>query len=48
VKLAELAGMLFKNKNDKVGQQDIQYIKSSFYQEALKKKQFPDTSNNCY
>jgi hypothetical protein len=46
VKLAGLAGMLFHNKNDKIGQQDI--YKEYFLSRGVKKHQFPDTSNNRY
>ena len=46
VKLASLAGLLFRHKDDKVGQQDTyQY----FFQSRQKKvPRFPDTSNTRY
>jgi hypothetical protein len=46
VKLAFLAGMLFNNKNDKHGQQDV-YQQLFLFREVRKKK-FPDTNNTCY
>jgi hypothetical protein len=46
VKLASLAGMIFNNKNDKVGQQDT--YQQFFLSRGLKKPKFPDTSNTRY
>ena len=46
VKLASLAGMIFNNKNDKVGQQDI--YRQFFHSRNVEKKKFPDTSNTRY
>ena len=43
VKLASLAGMIFNNKNDKVGQQDI--YQQFFHSRNVEKKKVPDTSN---
>jgi hypothetical protein len=46
VKLASLAGMLFNNKNDKIGQQDIH--QQFFLSRGHEKRKFPDTSNTRY
>jgi hypothetical protein len=46
VKLAGLAGMVFNNKNDKVGQQDIH--QQFFLSHGIKKNKFPDTSNTHF
>jgi hypothetical protein len=46
IKLASLAGMLFNNKNDKVGQQDM--YQQFFSSQGLNKPKFPDTSNTHY
>jgi hypothetical protein len=46
VKLASLAGMIFNNKNDKVGQQDV--YQQFFQSRGVKKSKFPDTSNTRY
>jgi len=46
VKLASLAGMLFNNKNDKLGQQDMH--QQFFFSCGIKKSRFPDTSNTRY
>lgn len=46
VKLAALAGMVFNNKNDKIGQQDMH--QHFFLSRGVKKSKFPDTSNTCY
>ena len=44
VKLASLAGMIFNNKDDKVGQQDTH--KQFFASRDVKVNKFPGTSNN--
>jgi len=44
VKLASLAGMIFNNKNDKVGQQGIH--QQFFASRGVKVKKFPATNNN--
>jgi hypothetical protein len=46
VKLAGLAGMLFNNKNDKIGQQDMH--EQFFRYKNIKKNKFPDTGNTQY
>ena len=46
VKLASLAGMIFNNKDDKVGQQDTH--KQFFASRGVKVNKFPGTSNNRY
>ena len=46
VKLTSLAGMIFNNKNDKVGQQDV--YQQFFCSRQVEKKKLPDTSNTCY
>ena len=46
VKLTSLAGMLFKNKNDKLGQQDT--YQQFFHSRQQNIPKFPDTSNNRY
>ena len=44
--MASLAGMLFSNKNDKIGQKDM--YQQFFLSQGLSKPEFPDTSNTCY
>lgn len=46
IKLAELAGALFRHKDDKKGQQDT--YRFFFEQELGIRTTFPDTSNTCY
>lgn len=46
VKLTSLAGMLFNNKDDKIGQQDMH--QQFFLYKGIEMKRFPDTSNNRY
>jgi hypothetical protein len=46
VKLTSLAGMVFNNKNDKIGHQDIH--QQFFVSQGLNPKKFPATSNNHY
>jgi hypothetical protein len=46
VKLASLAGMIFNNKNDKVGQQDMHQL--FFLARGIKETKFPDTNNTRY
>jgi hypothetical protein len=46
LKLAGLAGMLFNNKNEKIGQQDMH--EQFFPYKNIKKNKFPDTSNTHY
>lgn len=46
VKLAGLAGMIFNNKNDKLGQQDVH--QQFFLARDIQKSKFPDTGNTRY
>jgi hypothetical protein len=46
VKLAGLAGLIFNNKNDKIGQQDVH--QHFFLAKGIQTSKFPDTSNTRY